>query len=272
MSRHMLLLVLLTFAGGAPAHAQAPLEDKFFDSNGVRIRYVEAGRGEPVVLVHGLGDWVDGLWRNSGVIDALAKDFHVIALDCRGHGKSGKPHDPASYGREMVEDVARLLDHLQTRRAHIVGFSMGGNIAGKFSVAHPDRVLTATFGASSPLVWTGETERDLTERAESFEQGKVRNPDHNDPLALAAVVRGAQEIAVTTEEIRALSMPLLAVIGSADGSVMAPRVDAFKRLKPEVKLVVIDGAEHAGATSRPEFAAAVREFLIAHRGSTDKGR
>jgi pimeloyl-ACP methyl ester carboxylesterase len=84
------------------------------------------------------------------VIDALAKDFHVIALDCRGHGKSGKPHDVASYGREMVEDVARLLDHVQIRRAHIVGYSMGGMIAGAFSAAHPDRVLTTTFGASYP--------------------------------------------------------------------------------------------------------------------------
>ena len=175
MNRHM-LLVLLMFAGGAPAYAQTPLEDKFFDSNGVRIRYVEAGRGEPVVLINGLATWVDGLWRNSGVIDALAKDFHVIALDCRGHGKSGKPHDPASYGREMVEDVARLLDRLQIRRAHIVGYSMGGMIGGTFSAAHPNRVLTTTFGSSYPRVWTAETERDAVELAESLEQGKGLRP------------------------------------------------------------------------------------------------
>ena len=61
-------------------------------------------------------------------------------------------------------------------------------------------------------------------------------------------------------------MPLLAVVGSADG--VKPDVDAFKRQKPELKLVVIEGAGHAGATSRPEFKAAVREFLLAHRAST----
>jgi len=297
MRRHMLLLVLLAFAGGTPAHAQAPLQDKFFDSNGVRIRYVEAGRGEPVVLVNGFGDWIDGLWRNSGVIDVLAKDFHVIALDCRGHGKSGKPHDSASYGREMVEDVARLLDHVHIRRAHIVGYSMGGIIAGAFSAAHPDRVLTTTFGASYPRVWTAEAERDAIELAESLEQGKglrpvllrtlptneprpsdeeldqrsrrrlARNDDDpsndSDPLALAAVARGSKGYSVTLDEIKAMSMPLLAIVGSVDG--VKPGVDAFKRQKPELKLVVIEGVAHAGATSRPEFAAAVREFLIAHR-------
>jgi hypothetical protein len=63
----------------------------------------------------------------------------------------------------------------------------------------------------------------------------------NDPLALAAVVRGSKGYSVTPEEIRSLSMPLLAVVGSADG--VEPGVDAFKRLKPKLKLVVIEGAE-----------------------------
>lgn len=60
-------------------------------------------------------------------------------------------------------------------------------------------------------------------------------------------------------------MPLLAVVGSADPRVA--NVDALKHLKPEVKVVLIDGAMHlgaAGAQGRPEFAAAVREFVMAH--------
>jgi pimeloyl-ACP methyl ester carboxylesterase len=95
----------------------------------------------------------------------------------------------------------------------------------------------------------------------------ARNDDDpsndSDPLALAAVARGSKGYSVTLDEIKALSMPLLAIVGSVDG--VKPGVDAFKRQKPELKLVVIDGVGHAGATSRPEFAAAVREFLIAHR-------
>ena len=52
--------------------------------------------------------------------------YRVIALDCRGHGQSGKPQDPGQYGLEMVRDVVRLLDHLNVERAHVVGYAMGG--------------------------------------------------------------------------------------------------------------------------------------------------
>src|SRR5947209_4722078 len=87
--------------------------DQFFDSNGVRIHYVVAGQGEPVVLIHG---WSADAAMWGGLMADLSRDHRVIALDCRGHGKSGKPHDPAMYGIEMAEDVVRLLDHLGIRK------------------------------------------------------------------------------------------------------------------------------------------------------------
>jgi pimeloyl-ACP methyl ester carboxylesterase len=68
------------------ASAQTPLEDRFFTSQGVRIRYVDVGRGEPVVLVHGFSSSLEANWGNLGIIEKLSKDFRVIALDCRGHG------------------------------------------------------------------------------------------------------------------------------------------------------------------------------------------
>jgi pimeloyl-ACP methyl ester carboxylesterase len=294
MFRRTFLLILLCAAGAQPLRAQdAVVGDKFFSANGVRIRYVEAGRGDAVVLVHGFSSSIDGNWRQTGVFDALAREFHVVALDCRGHGKSDKPHDASSYGLEMVEDIAWVLDHLGIRKAHIVGYSMGGAIAGKFIATHPDRVLTAVFGGSSPRIgWTPQNERDSNELAESLEQGKGLRPlilrltppnepkpsdetidqrsrallATNDALALAAVQRGNKAQVVTPADVRALTMPLLAVIGGADP--IKAGVDAFKRIKPELKVVVIDGATHSGARgapSRPEFVAAIREFLAGHK-------
>lgn len=64
-------------------------------------------------------------------------------MDVRGHGLSGKPHDTAQYGVEMVEDVRRLLDHLKIEKAHLVGYSMGGFIVYKFMALHPERLITA---------------------------------------------------------------------------------------------------------------------------------
>src|SRR5438046_199275 len=72
-------------------------QDRWFDSNGVQIHYIEQGSGEPVLLIHGYTRSIETNWLQTGVFQNLAKDHHVIAFDLRGHGKSGKPHDPALY-------------------------------------------------------------------------------------------------------------------------------------------------------------------------------
>ena len=286
-------LGLLLALGAVALQAQPAVEDRFFDSKGVPIRYVEAGRGDPVVLVHGFSSSIENNWVAPGVLAALAKDFRVIAFDARGHGRSGKPHDPSAYGNAMVDDIARLMDHLSIRRAHIVGYSMGGAITGKFITTHADKVITATFGGASPrMTWTEAQQRDSEELAVSLETGKGMRPlilrllppgepppteeaieqssraiiGRNDPLALAAVTRGNKAQVVTPAELKAVKAPLLAVIGSADP--IRAGVTAFKALRPDLKVVLIDGATHSGprgAPARPEFAAAVREFIAAHR-------
>jgi pimeloyl-ACP methyl ester carboxylesterase len=280
------LLVLMILAMSAPASAEIALEDKFFDSNGLRIRYVDTGRGEPVMLIHPFSESVE-TWQRSGVIAALADDFRVVAFDSRGHGKSDKPHDSESYGLEIVEDAARLLDHLQIRSAHVVGYSMGGYITGKFIAMHPERVLTATFGGSSPMspmLWATQFESLVPALADALEQGRGLRPvllrniqpapsdqqldqmsrsllADDDPLALAAAVRGFREtMLLTSEDIHSFAMPLLLVVGTADRP--QERVDGFERTEP--KIVFVEGATHSGTLNRPEFVSAVREFLTAH--------
>ncbi len=139
-----LVCSLLVLPGGLHA------EEATFDSNGVKIRYLVEGEGEPVLLIHGFVVNKELQWGLPGTIKALAKDHRVIALDNRGHGKSGKPTDPKKYGMEMVEDAVRLLDHLKIKKAHVVGYSMGAVITAKLMVTHPDRLLSATLGGAVP--------------------------------------------------------------------------------------------------------------------------
>src|SRR5882757_5905362 len=117
-----------------------------FDSAGVKIHYAVQGKGEPIILIHGLYSNSRLNWDLGGTTKLLAEHFQVITMDCRGHGQSDKPEAEDAYGINMVEDVVRLMDHLGIQSTRIAGYSMGGMIALKLVIMHPDRVSRAILG------------------------------------------------------------------------------------------------------------------------------
>lgn len=281
-----LLAVLALFA----APRALPAQELFFDAQGVPIHFITKGSGQPVVLIHGRGDSAES-WRTNGVFQDLAKDHFVIALDCRGHGTSGKPHDPAKYGREMALDVVRLLDHLQIFSAHVIGYSMGAMITAQLLTLHPERCSSAVLaGGAGRLQW-GETEERFYEQAareaEQFgfspsistliappgtppmtEEEIVKRsaierakPNH-DGQALAALTRSFRTQVITPAQAAAVKVPILGIVGAED-----PMVNELKKLqgiRPSLPLVVIAGATHGGSRDvrrRPEFVAAMRKFI-----------
>ena len=104
----------------ASATAFAVEDGRYADFGGIKIHYIDRGKGEPIVLLHGGTSSLES-WIAPGVVANLAKDFRVIAYDARGAGKSGKPHDPKQYGRQQALDVPRLLDHLKIERVRWCG-------------------------------------------------------------------------------------------------------------------------------------------------------
>ena len=263
-------------------------QEQVFDSNGVRIRYIVQGSGEPVVLVHGFTASIEKNWITPGVFQQLAKNFRVIALDCRGHGKSGKPHDTKQYGPEMALDIVRLLDHLKVQKAHIVGYSMGAVITAKLLTMKPERFLTATLGGAGGLLDPTELEIKLLDQLRAdMEKGSLRTlilaltPDGQpkpteeqikqaeasvlagqDLAALAALSRANLAMAITEAQVAAINVPTIAIIGTADPLIAG--VNKLKKVMPGLKVVTIEGARHAEAFARPEFIAALEEFLKAH--------
>jgi pimeloyl-ACP methyl ester carboxylesterase len=284
--RPMFLVATLACVAVPLATAQpVALEDRYFDSDGIRIRYVDVGQGEPILLFHAMSESVDTLRRN-GLIDRLAGDFRVIAFDMRGHGKSDKPHEATAYGLAMVDDAARLLDHVQVRSAHIFGYSLGGYVAGRFVASYPTRARTATFGGSSVMsasLWAARFADRVGPIADALERGDPRPLlgrqaegdelerranellSRNDPIALAAAVRSVKAVQLTNEEIAALKMPLLVIVGSRD--LPESRIEAFEGLQPDLNTVVIDGATHADTVPRAEFSDSLRSFLLEHSSS-----
>jgi hypothetical protein len=134
----------------------------------VKLCYFDVGAGEPVVMLHGFTINSQINWELSGIVPKLRNDFRVIALDVRGHGGSEKPHDPNKYGAEMIEDVVRLLDHLDPR-AHIVGYSMELHHEPPAGDAS-QRFITATLGGAG---WGRVEQTDfLDDLAESWRRGR----------------------------------------------------------------------------------------------------
>ena len=263
-------------------------DDYYFDSNGVKIHYVVEGKGEPVLLIHGFTASIPMQWGLPGILSKLSKDYQVIAIDNRGHGRSDKPHDPKQYGAEMPNDAIRLLDHLKIPKAHVVGYSMGGFITNYLVATHPDRLITATLGGAG---WTKPDDSRLafmTDLADSLDNGKGIGPLidfltpagkpkpseeflssvnqmimlNNDPKALAACIRGMKGLAVTEDKLRANKVPTLALIGEIDP--LKVGVDEMQKVMTNLKVEVIDKADHMTAFYDPKFVDDLKEFLASH--------
>src|SRR5215470_4672569 len=133
MFRTRCLIAVVVSCGFLPLSASA----QNFTANGVKIRYLDEGKGDAVVLVHGLFADTFWNWQINGVVKDLSKDHRVISIDLPGHGIfSDRPLNKEAYGEQYVDDVALLLDHLKLKKAHLVGYSMGGMITMKFMVKH----------------------------------------------------------------------------------------------------------------------------------------
>ena len=287
-------LVSLVLAGALAATAgatqpQAAGGDLSFDSAGVKIHYIDAGPrdGEPIVLVHGFTRSIENTWGETGIIDALDDEYRVIAIDCRGHGKSDKPHDPVKYGAEMAADVIRLLDHLHIERAHLVGYSMGAGITFKLLVDHPDRLISAMpcgIGLQPP---TAEEQELYEARARALEQagrtGSARDQSDaeaplneglrrfvefvsqgNDAAALAAVLRTIDEVMPDVSELEHNSGPSLSIFGEHD---MVAGIAWTAERMANLDVEIIEGANHFTAVGHPDFVPAIKSFVAQHASS-----
>lgn len=99
--------------------------------------YIEKGQGEPLILLHGNGENCDYF---AGQIDEFAQYYHVFALDTRGHGKTPRGDTPFTI-RQFADDLLAFMDAHSIDKAHVLGFSDGGNIAMIFAMKYPERVL-----------------------------------------------------------------------------------------------------------------------------------
>jgi pimeloyl-ACP methyl ester carboxylesterase len=249
------------------------VEQQEFDSDGVRLAYYLEGpaEGPPAVLVHGFCSNFQVNWVGSRWMETLAKaGRRVIGLDLRGHGRSEKPHDPAAYGKNLVQDVVRLLDHLGLPEADYVGYSMGSQIGVRLLIG-PDRkrVRRAVLGGIGINVtesWRhGEAiarrfrgdESETSAAALLFYNFALAVPG-NDLEALACCISGRSE-PVTEEQLRGITNPVLVAVGGADPIARSPR--QLAGLIPTAEYFEVPGRDHTTAVPSRAIKDRALEFL-----------
>ncbi|MFX1358031.1 MAG: alpha/beta fold hydrolase [Promethearchaeota archaeon] len=130
------------------------MSELFAEVNGIKICYEIHGKGETLILLHGFAMYKE-YW--IGQINPLSEHFKVIIIDNRGCGASDHLSEPYNI-EDMADDVNSLMDYLEIEKAHIGGHSLGGMIAQRFAIKHPERlnklVLLGTF-AKLPLDKSG---------------------------------------------------------------------------------------------------------------------
>jgi pimeloyl-ACP methyl ester carboxylesterase len=223
-----------------------------FQSGDVKIHYIVQGSGTPVVLIHGLLSSAQMNWTLPGITAAVAKHHQVIALDCRGHGSSDKPLEESAYGPPMAEDVVALLDHLGIRKAHIVGYSMGGMIALKLAVLHPERIESVMLCG---MGWLPEGSK-----LQDFWTAMPVKDDAGRASYVTACMKGMGHLAVTESAVKSLNMPAAIVIGEKD-PVEKLYVEPLKQIRPDWPVTTIPGAGHIVCVVKPEFREAVVKIL-----------
>ena len=225
--------------------------------NMIEHYYIEEGKGEPLILLHGNGE-------NSGYfhfqIKEFAEYFHVIAIDTRGHGKTKRGEKPFTLS-QFADDLADFMNKKQIERASILGFSDGGNIAMLFAIKYPQMVDKLVLNGANfhpsgikkhfqllvelryRLTLINKTPSEKIKRKKELLSLMVNEPD------------------ISKDELKSIKAKTLVVAGTRD-LIKESHTRELAKLIPNSRLCFIKG-NHAVARMNPKmFNKTVLDFLL----------
>jgi len=245
-------------------------------SDGVELAYERHGQGPAIVLVHGFGSSRTQNWKSTGWYGGLAEaGFSLVAMDCRGHGDSGKPHDEKLYSHDrMADDVVAVMTTSGHEAALILGYSMGGFIGLRLLAAHPERVIKLAVagvgemylqdGITSPQARAKLADALVTPDKDSITDPRAKmfrafaDQPGKDRLALAACMR-AMSPHLPRETLAHLQRPVLVVNGGDD--LTAGRPDPLAEALADGHAVTVPGRDHMSAVGDRKVRQAVIDFF-----------
>lgn len=222
----------------------------------ISLHYLEKGQGKPLILLHGNGE------DNSYFVYQVAyfsRFYRVIAIDTRGHGQSSRGTAPFSI-QQFAEDLRGFLDQHEIPKAHILGFSDGGNIALTFALHYPERVDRLILNGANlfPAGVKPTVQLPIVLGYHTASLFAKRSPKAKENAALLGLM--VKEPNIRPEELNGLTVPTLVIAGTKD-MIRESHTRLIARSLPNARLVLLPG-DHFIANKEPAvFNRAVRNFL-----------
>ncbi|MCZ3366279.1 MULTISPECIES: alpha/beta fold hydrolase [Methanobacterium] len=235
--------------------------------SGIKLNYIEKGEGFPLILIHGLSDDLR-LW--APLIPQLSRNYRTVSLDLRGHGSSGKPKGHYSI-EQFSRDIYFLLNELSIKKAHFIGFSLGGAVVQDLAVNYPEMVSSIVLMSSFSFVDLKLNETFLKLRESLVEGGFAAFFDEILPLVLTpelinenrAELEQVREEKIKTESVESLintidacmefdvkdkisviSKPALIISGKEDVLIPDELARQVHRIIDGSKLIILENTGH----------------------------
>jgi pimeloyl-ACP methyl ester carboxylesterase len=222
----------------------------------IKLNYIEQGQGQSLILLHGNGEDTTYFEHQ---IPYFSKNYHVIAIDTRGHGQSPRGEKPFTI-KQFAEDLHDFMDEKGIKKAVILGFSDGGNIALTFALKYPERVDKMIVDGANlfpsgvkPLYqWPIEIGYRI---AKLFSRKSEQAKRNTEMLGLMV-----NEPHIDPAELAHLTMPVLVVAGTKDMIKDSHTRLIYKSL-PNAQMNIIEGDHFVANKNADAFNKVVDEFL-----------
>jgi pimeloyl-ACP methyl ester carboxylesterase len=270
-----LISLLILFGGVARAEPQwlslpptpslpSTATSGYTQTNGAKIWYAVFGQGQPVVLLHG-GLANANYWGN--LVPVLARDYQVIVIDSRGHGRSSRSSEPIGYDL-MASDVLAVMDGLKVEKAAIVGWSDGAIIGLDIAIHHPERLTRLfAFAANSDPSGVADISQSAVfnaymERAQGEYKNLSPTPSDYDGFLAQITKMWETQPHFSAEDLHGIHTPTWIVDGDRDEAIKRPNTLFMAEQIPNSGLLIQPQVSHFSFLQDPEqFNTDVLHFL-----------
>lgn len=232
-------------------------DSRFVDANGISIHYKVFGAGDTLLLLHGNNESMQSFDKQ---VPEFSKAYHVVALDSRGQGYSSEDGKPLTY-ELMAEDVRAFMDRLNIRRAHLLGWSDGGNTGLILAMKYPERVRSLSVMGANLYNDDTSVEPTINKQLKKQRERLVASGRPSNRFMIELCDLLIHQPNIQPEALKAIRCPVLVMAGSRD-IIKEQHTRLIASSIPDATLTIFPKGTHDEPRDNPErFNRTVLSFL-----------